>query len=388
MTCVYPDGKRNGWRLELVIRGLRRKLWLGRMPKRTAQRIRDYVDDLKLAIELAIPADPSTLKWAAAVDSRIADKLAAWGLIPKRGETAQTKRLSVLCADVIDRHSEWSPSHRTWMKRCAGQLVECLGDLTVDQLGEWHAEELERWMAQRYPTLATRAKQLQRAKQLLAGVGKLGIPNPLESLRPKGSVNMDRQAYVSLEVIERVSAQLPTLQLQWALKMARIAGLRIPSEILTLQWGDVDWDLGRLKITSPKQVNHPDKYIRVIPMFPPLRPMFDELHAQADEGAVYVFTAFRTSGATALLRKSLMAAIKRAGEKPWHRLWVNLRASARTDLLRTHPTHVVDAWLGHSGKIGAKHYNRITDEDFKRADAPESTPAKPEKPEDIKDSPS
>jgi hypothetical protein len=59
--------------------------------------------------------------------------------------------------------------------------------------------------------------------------------------------------------------------------------------------------------------------------------------------------------------------IKRAGVKPWPRLWHNMRATRQTELEDQFPSHVVCAWLGNSKPIAAKHYLQVTDDHFKKA---------------------
>ena len=41
---------------------------------------------------------------------------------------------------------------------------------------------------------------------------------------------------------------------EWAaiVSLARYGGLRCPSEVLSLRWQDINWDTGRIHVTSPK----------------------------------------------------------------------------------------------------------------------------------------
>jgi len=55
-----------------------------------------------------------------------------------------------------------------------------------------------------------------------------------------------------------------------------------------------------------------------------------------------------------------------AGVAQWPKLFVNLRASRETELMRTEPTHIVHAWLGNSKEVAEDHYLMVTDEDFDR----------------------
>jgi hypothetical protein len=57
----------------------------------------------------------------------------------------------------------------------------------------------------------------------------------------------------------------------------------------------------------------------------------------------------------------------RAGVAQRPKLFVNLRASRETELMRSEPAHIVHAWLGNSKEVAEDHYLMVTDEDFERA---------------------
>ena len=63
--------------------------------------------------------------------------------------------------------------------------------------------------------------------------------------------------------------------------LCRIGGLRCPSELLPLTWGDVDWENNRLTVHSPKTEHHAGGESRVIPIFPELLPHLEEAYDQA-----------------------------------------------------------------------------------------------------------
>jgi len=67
------------------------------------------------------------------------------------------------------------------------------------------------------------------------------------------------------------------------------------------------------------------------------------------------------------LRTQLLRIIKRAGVKPWPKLFNNLRSTRETELAEKYPLHVVCAWIGNSQPVAAKHYLQVTDEHFAKA---------------------
>ena len=67
------------------------------------------------------------------------------------------------------------------------------------------------------------------------------------------------------------------------------------------------------------------------------------------------------------MRTALNKLVRRAGLKPWPRLFHNLRSSRETELLELFPVHVVALWMGHDAKVCLKHYAQTTADHFDRA---------------------
>jgi integrase len=154
---------------------------------------------------------------------------------------------------------------------------------------------------------------------------------------------------------------------QWRLLFAlsRFGGLRCPSEHLALRWSDVDWERGRMTVQSPKTEYHPGGESQIIPLFPELRPHLEAAWEMAEPGTVHVITRYRDANAN--LRTQLLRIIRRAGLKPWPKLFANLRSTRETELAESFPIHVVCEWIGNSQAVAAKHYLQVTDEHFGKA---------------------
>ena len=153
---------------------------------------------------------------------------------------------------------------------------------------------------------------------------------------------------------------------RWRLifSLARWGGLRVPSELTPLTWGDVDWDAGKLRVTSPKTAHHPGKGERVIPLFPELRASLEPLRDPAAPPSAPLLTGGLTAPH---LRRDFLKVLGRAGLDPWPKLFHNLRASRQTELSATFPVHVVCDWIGNTAAVAAEHYLTTTAEDFERA---------------------
>jgi integrase len=157
----------------------------------------------------------------------------------------------------------------------------------------------------------------------------------------------------------------PDIEWRAIVALSRYGGLRCPSEQVLLSWQDIDWESGRVRITSPKTAQYPDGAVREIPLFPELHVILAEAFEQAKPGAVYVIQRYRSADQN--LRTQFLRILKRAGVTPWPRLFHNLRATRETELAHFHPLHVVCKWIGNSPAVARRHYLQVTDFDFQKA---------------------
>jgi integrase len=140
--------------------------------------------------------------------------------------------------------------------------------------------------------------------------------------------------------------------------LARYGSLRCRSEVLSLQWQDVDCVHARIRVRSPKTEHHPGKASRLIPLFPELLPILAEAFEAAPKGAEYVVSGNYREACqgpagwrNVNLRTQFERILGRAGIDPWPRPFHNLRSSRQTELAELFPSHVVCAWLGNSEEI-------------------------------------
>ena len=70
--------------------------------------------------------------------------------------------------------------------------------------------------------------------------------------------------------------------------------------------------------------------------------------------------------------------IRKAGLKPWPKLFQNLRSTRETELAESYPIQVVCEWIGNTAAVAAKHYLQTTDEHYRQAlEAPASAARNP-----------
>jgi integrase len=177
--------------------------------------------------------------------------------------------------------------------------------------------------------------------------------------------------FVTRDQTAAVLGACPDYEWRLIVAICRFGGFRCPSEVLSLRWGDVDWERGRVRVTSPKTEHHPGKGSREIPLFPELRPFLEEVLDQAPEGTVFAVSRYRakTSDGWGAVnpRTTFEKIIKRAGLAPWPRLFHALRASRETQLVQDFTVQCVTAWMGNTPSIALKHYLMVTEDQYAKA---------------------
>lgn len=230
-----------------------------------------------------------------------------------------------------------------------------------------------------WPNLAstTVAKRLQFTRQFFRAAAKRKLipSNPFAEVGAKATMRDDRERFITREETEKLLVACKNADWRVIVALCRFGGLRCPSEVLTLEWDDIDWEQGRFRVHSPKTEHHPGKASRMVPLFPELRAVLEEALQTKDPETVYVIgnDAYRQAANTpggwrsCNLRTQFNRILKRAGLKPWPRLFHALRASRETELAKEFPLHVVTAWLGNTPRIAMKHYLMTTEDDFSKA---------------------
>lgn len=335
-----------------------------------------------LALRGAAP-DAETAAWLAGLKEPFRQKLIGAGVIPKPTPAA---KLGEHLRNYFCKRSDVKDSTRLNWRHTQRCLLAYFGaERTLGSITPGDAQDWERWLStgaareHRYGHTSadeglaknTARKRVSNAKQFFedALARELIQRNPFADLSGSVGSNRNRDYFVTRDAAQKVLDACPDAQWRLLFALSRFGGLRCPSEHLALTWRDVDQPGGRLTVHSPKTEHHPEGAIRVIPIFPELRPYLEDCQALAPDGAVHVITRYRDANAN--LRTQLLRIIKRAGLAPWPKLFQNLRATRETELAAAFPMHVVCKWMGNSPKVAAKHYLQVTDDDYARAIAPD-----------------
>lgn len=375
MASISTDSR--GLRRILFVHpdGARKTIRLGRVSQRAVDQFKYRVERLVEAVKLKQTPDPETAAWVDGLESRVAKRLARVGLIPQL-ERKAAATLGPFLADFTERRIDVKPATKEVWQQVVRNLKEHFSDeRELATITEGDAEDIKLYLIGQKLAPTTVHKRLQFARMFFraAKKRKLIAANPFAEVSAKSVIRQDRQRFITREEAKLLMEVCnPTWQVIVAL--CRFGGLRCPSEVLSLQWENVNWETGRIVVQSPKTEHHPGKGSRTIPLFPELRTILWEAHERADDGAIYVVDGdHRKAAATPSgwrncnLRTQFERLVKRAGLEPWPRLFHAMRASRETELAKDYPLHVVTSWLGNTPRIAMKHYLQVTDEDFERA---------------------
>lgn len=393
-----------GWednRARILFRDENRKqqsIRLGECPESDAIAARMAIGHLVIAKRHGSVPHPDAVRWLGRIDDNLYARVVAHGLCQPR-EGAVVRSLGALL-DQFDATAAVKAGTRTTYLQALSMLREHFGErkpidaITPADADTWRkaiAEPVKVKDADGKETTkalasATVAKRVRVAKAVFAKAVRWGwlASNPFAHLRAGSQSNPDRAHYVEPKTIRAILAACPDDEWRAIIALSRYAGLRCPSEIVALRWGDVNWERSRLNVRSPKTAGHEGHAVRVVPIAPELRPILQDLFDQAEVGVEAVVPRLRDGSIN--LRTQFERIISKAGVKPWPRLFHNMRASRATEWAAQYPARDVAAWLGHSPLIAAQHYLQAQDvymDLAAGAGEPAANPATQARPSDV-----
>lgn len=368
MASLIRDntGKRPSWRVQYVANKRRRSIRLGVMKEAQAQACHAHIEALIGAREANDRLDATTARWLSGVSDAIHKRLAKCGLVEPR---VQADALTL--GDLLTRFEETlsvKASTSAAYKQATESLRRHIGESTaLDAITPVVGDQWRKALSDEGLALATISKRVRVARSVFARAVRweLVARNPLEHIKAGSQSNPDRSHYIPDAHMPAILDACSDDQWRGVIALVRYAGLRCPSEVSLLRWGDVNWERGRLAVRSPKTSGHEGHATRMVPIDPRLRPVLQRLFDDAEPGTEWVIPRLRDASMN--LRTTFHKVIKRAGYTPWPRAFHNLRASCECDWVERFPNHVVASWLGHSPTIAAKHYLTTRDAHFSMA---------------------
>jgi len=349
----------------------RKTIRIGKATQRQAEAVCLRVENLIAAKIGGHVPDDATSRWLSEIDEGLRQKLVKVGLVDVQESSKET--IGGFIDAYIAMRTDVKPRTKDLYEQTRRSILQyfyadrSLSSITAGDADAWLFFLKEQGLDQN-----TIRRRCGRAKQFFKAAvrQKLIDQNPFEDLKSLVVGNPERFYFVSRDEAEQVIQACPDAEWRLIFALSRFGGLRCPSEHLALRWGDVNWEHGRILVSSPKTEHLPGGENRMVPE---LRPYLEDAFEQAATGSEFVISRHRDADKN--LRTQLHRIICRAGLKPWPKTFQNLRSTRETELAEQFPLHVVCQWIGNSQPVAQKHYLQVTNEHFERASS--SVPTTP-----------
>ncbi len=366
MASISHDRKTGLKTLQFISTdGKRRSIRLGTVPMKTANEVKIRVEQLLACLNNHTANDADLSRWLANIGDELHIRLAAVGLVTTR-ESLRIPTLREVGNAFVDSLPHVRDTTNALMRSTINRIAERLGAGTpINQITEQEAAGMVKAMKAEKAATATISKHVQICRRLFAfALRKKHITeNPFAFIKGGTQVNRDRLQFVEAATVQVLLDSLVDPEWRLCIALARWGGLRVPSEIRDLKWGDIVWDRNRFVVSCVKTSGHEGKGTRIVPIFPEIKPYLEDLYERAEPG-LYVFPKLRMFRG---MPKLLVDRILAAGILPWIKPWQNLRSTRATELADLFPSHVAAAWLGHSVAVSDRHYRQVTDDHFEKA---------------------
>jgi integrase len=356
MASIGKHGK--GKRLWLCHKApVRVQIYLGQITKRQEREILRIVEPLEDAVKLGIEATASELRSADDLNDKLREKLREHGLL--KGLNARLT-IGEFGRPWVESRKDISAKRQQDYLKTIGMLEDYFGaDKVLNDITVGEAKSYRSALVQEVAeaTVAFRIKMIKCFFNNAVDFGHI-TSNPFEKVK-SGSQDNDRFVYVSKGTIDTIIDDVTCPEWKAIITLWRYGGLRA-QEPLHLNWDDVDWANRRLTIHDVKRNRE-----RVIPLWPEIEAALAGLFETADEGQVRIITKYKIGQK---LGTQFTRIIKQAGFEVWPKPIQNLRASCQNDLeIEGHRMTAICSWIGNSKPVAAKHYLKVTAEDFTKA---------------------
>ena len=356
MASIGKHGK--GKRLWLCHKApVRVQIYLGQITKRQEREILRIVEPLEDAVKLGIEATASELRSADDLNDKLREKLREHGLL--KGLNARLT-IGEFGRPWVESRKDISVKRKQDYLKTIGMLEDYFGtDKVLNDITVGEAKSYRSALAQEVAeaTVAFRIKMIKCLFNNAVDFGHI-TSNPFEKVK-SGSQDNDRFVHVSMKTIDAVIDNTPCIQWKAIFTLWYYGGLRA-QEALHLTWDCVDWENRRLTVIEPK-----NKRTRQIPLWKEVEKILSDLFEVAEEGQPRIITRYKVGQS---LTTQATRFIKQAVGSAWVKPAQNLRANHQNNLEAAgYRMTAICYWMGNSKPVAAKHYLKVTDEDFTKA---------------------
>jgi len=190
--------------------------------------------------------------------------------------------------------------------------------------------------------------------------------SPMKKIPNGKFVNREKDRLVSMEEYAKLLDACRNQEWRTIIALARIGGLRCPSELQQLRWSDIDWAKNRFLVHSPKTEHHERHRERNVPLFPELRAELQR-HFSLVESKENEFVITQYQKTCWNLYMPFQTIARRAGLDKIVRPFDNMRMSRSNEILARWGQAKESLWIGHSAEVMRDHYLCLSETDFAEA---------------------
>jgi integrase len=335
-----------------------------------AEEIEGKIERIVASKKAGLTLDEATEAWVARLPENLRQRLVELQVISDGGRRLRSS-LSGFIDDYLAARTDLKPgtlsnlrAARMWLERYFGTDRE-MDSITLGEADlyrawlETHGKQAENTIR----GLCRKARQFFRAAERQKVIHK----NPFADMKRLTDLASpkSRQFYVTRALAERVLANCPDDEWRLIFALTRYGGLRCPSELVPLTWGDIDWKKGQFIVHCIKTEGHDGRETRTVPLFPELRPYLEACYRSKERHPKKVIS--RLENPKTNLRTQMIRILKRAGITVWPKLFQNLRSSRESELMKVHGVELACEWIGNTPAVATKHYLQVAEEDYERA---------------------
>jgi site-specific recombinase XerD len=310
--------------------------------------------------------DKAVTNWLSAAPTELQEKLAKVGLI----NVTKSKTCQELWETCLKHKTgEVKESTMKSYRHCQDQFferfspTEPIGKITAEVLLDWKTDLL----ASGHATNSV-AQYVQTTKMVFDWAVDQDwlTKNPGQKIPNGQMVNRDKDRKISMEEYVKMLDVSPNQEWRTIVALARIGGLRCPSELRCLRWTDVNWSENRFLVRSPKTERHEGHHERIVPLFPELRTELEQHFSLAEtEGNEFVIQGLQNT--CWQLNHVIQKIAALAGLGTLAKPFTNMRKTRSNEVYRRWGEIKESLWIGHSDKVMKDFYHWQEDEDFAEA---------------------
>ncbi len=351
----------------------RPRIGLGAVTKKEALSVRGFIENLVSYCNTGKELKPATQDWLNRIRPSVRKRLESLGLVEPTADGTEPFTVDTWCKHYIAMRENDGQTKADTVRKLENvgrRLSLFFKGIPLESVTKLDAKNFRASLSSKYElSEATVRKHIAISRQFFNAAieARLIDENPFRGQPVTVQANKSRFYFITPEEAQSVLEACPDSQWRLIFGLSRFGGLRCPSEVLRLKWEDVDFVNNQFTVHASKTEHHTDGGIRVVPMFPELKPLFQEVFDQAETGDIYCITQYRMKNVN--LRTRLKRIIKNAGLKPWPKLFQNLRSSRETELFKLTGGNIkaVCEWIGNSPEVAMQHYAQVTEADRKQA---------------------